>query len=329
MKAIEYASFGTPYKVCKCVEVADPGSPVADEVVVRIEASAINPADLLIIRGEYPGPDQLPARQGIEGVGRVFAVGSEVTDYKTGDRVLLLGRGNWAEMVVCKASQLIAIPEELDLLQAAQMKANPPSAYFMLHDYVDLASGDWVIQNAANSAVGQHLIRLAKQMSVKTINVVRRAELIEPLKAIGADLVFVDGDDLGERVRAEIGDAYLPLAIDAAGGKPCEHLADCLSDNGVVVNYGFLSGEPCMLTPTHTIIRQIDLTGFWLFTRLFQQSPEEIKTIYAEISDLFVSGALYSPVEATYRFDQVADALAHAEREGRNGKILFVTDGGE
>jgi trans-2-enoyl-CoA reductase len=324
VKVIEYAKFGAPFDVCKCIVVDDPASPQENEVLVAVEASAINPADLLMIRGEYPGPKTLPTRQGIEGVGRIIAIGSDVKDYIVGDLVLLLGRGNWVEKVVCSADQVVRIPEDIDLLQAAQMKANPPSAYFMLHDFVDLEEGDWIIQNAANSAVGQHVIRLAKQMGVKTINIVRRAESISILKAIGADFVFVDGDDLGERVRSEIGDTHVPLAIDAAGGKPCEHLADCLSNGGVVVNYGFLDGKPCMITPTHTIVRQISLTGFWLFDRLSNQSKEEIKNIYTEMSDLFVSGVLHSPVEATYRLDQVTKALAHAERGGRDGKILFL-----
>ncbi len=327
MKAIEYAQFGVPHAVCRCVEVADPAAPAAHEVVVAVEASAINPADLLIIRGEYPGPDELPARQGIEGVGRIDAIGSEVTDLNIGDRVLLLGRGNWAEKILCSAEQVVRIPKELDILQAAQMKANPPSAHFMLQDYVDLEPGDFVIQNAANSAVGQHIIRLAKMLNVKTINIVRRENLIEPLKAIGADYVFVDGDDLAARVRAEVGDANIPLAIDAAGGKSCEHLADCLSDSGIVVNYGFLSGDPCMITPTHTIIHQINLTGFWLVKRLFQQSREEIENVYQGMADLFIQNTLHSPVEATYRLEQVAEALAHAERAGRDGKILFVANG--
>lgn len=326
MKAIEYAEFGVPHKVCKCIVVAEPDAPGKHQVLVAVEASAINPADLLIIRGEYPGPDTLPARQGIEGVGRILAVGSGVDHVSEGDRVLLLGRGNWAEKILCGADQIVRVPEELDVLQAAQMKANPPSAHFMLEDFADLEDGDWVIQNAANSAVGQHVIRLAKMRGIKTINVVRRAELVEPLKAIGADLVFVDGDDLGDRVREAIGDGHVPLAIDAAGGKPCLHLADCLSDGGIVVNYGFLSGDPCMITPTHAIVHQISLTGFWLVKRLFQQSTEEIENVYAGMAELFINGTLHSPVEATYTLDQVEQALEHAERPGRDGKILFVAN---
>ena len=120
----------------------------------------------------------------------------------------------------------------------------------MLRDYVDLEPGDWVIQNAANSAVGRHVIRFCHARGVHTANVVRRESLREELTAIGGDVVAVDGDDLAGRVRAEAGaDARIRLAIDAVGGPACQHLADCLSDGGTVVNYGFLSGDPCMITP--------------------------------------------------------------------------------
>jgi trans-2-enoyl-CoA reductase len=92
-----------------------------------------------------------------------------------GDHVLLLRRGNWVENDVCSTDQVVRIPESINLLQAAQMKANPPSEHSMLHDFVDLEKGDWIIQSTANSAVGQHVIHLAKEMGIKTINIVKRA----------------------------------------------------------------------------------------------------------------------------------------------------------
>ncbi len=327
MKAIEYAEHGPAHAVCRCVEVDEPAAPGAGEVSVAVEAAAINPADLLIIEGRYPGPGTLPARQGIEGAGRVLAVGAGVSGPAPGDRVLLLSRGNWAERMTVPAEQAVKIPAELDILQAAQMKANPPSALFMLRDYAELKPGDWVIQNAANSAVGRHIIRLAKQRGLRTVNVVRREALIAPLKEIGADLVMPDGDDLGERVRAEIGNAALPLAIDAVGGRSTLHLADCLSDGGTVVTYGFLSGEPCMITPTHAIVHQISLRGFWLVKSLFSGPRERILETYNDVAGLFLSGVLHSPVEATYTLDQVAQALEHAGRAGRDGKIVFTPNG--
>jgi len=325
MKAIESARHGVPHKVCECIDVDEAPVPGAGEITAAIQASAINPADLLIIEGLYPGPADLPARQGIEAAGKVVALGDGVDDLAVGDPVILLSRGNWAERVTVPVEQAIKFPTELDLLSAAQIKANPPSAHFMLQDYKDLQEGDWVIQNAATSAVGRHVIHVAARMGVKTANVVRSETVIEPLRAIGADLVLVDGDDLGARVRAEIGDAN--LALDAIGGKSCQNLADCLSDGGTVVNYGFLSGDPCMITPTQAIIHQITLEGFWLVKRLLQGDRQDIVDTYDFISRLFIEGIIDAPVEATYTLDQISAALEHAGRGGRHGKIVLTPNG--
>ncbi|MBW8055662.1 MAG: alcohol dehydrogenase catalytic domain-containing protein, partial [Nitrospira sp.] len=177
MKAIEFASYGVPHDVCHCVDGLEVGNPADDEIVVDIEASPINPADLLIIQGKYPGPSELPARLGIEGVGRITAVGKGVKTLAVGDRVISLGRTNWAQQVKLKAEQAIKVPADLDLLQLAMLKANPPTALLMLRDCVELDPGDWVIQNAANSAVGRHVIRLAGARGVHTVNLVRRESL--------------------------------------------------------------------------------------------------------------------------------------------------------
>ncbi|MDH3452893.1 MAG: zinc-dependent alcohol dehydrogenase family protein [Gammaproteobacteria bacterium] len=327
MQLVEFGRYGTPHEVCTCADKPEFGDPGPGEVIVAVEAAAINPADLLIIEGRYPGPAELPAPVGIEGAGRVTQVGAGVSDLQPGQHVMLLSRANWAEQVKVPADQAIAIPEDLDILDAAQIKANPPSARLMLDDYGALKPGDWVIQNAANSAVGRHLVRLARHQGIKTVNVVRRESAVQALLDIGADLVLVDGDDLGARVRAEIGTANLPLAIDAIGGHACLHLADCLSDGGTVVNYGFLSGEPCMLHPSHAIVHGIDLQGFWLVKRLFQRPRETIEATYAEIAVLFKEGVLIAPVEATYTLAQLEDALRHAEQGNRDGKIVLTPNG--
>jgi NADPH:quinone reductase-like Zn-dependent oxidoreductase len=327
MKIVQFGRTGVPHEVCDCVEVNDPGAPAADEVVVAVEAAPINPADLLIVEGRYPGPTELPAPLGIEGVGRVVAVGSGVGELAAGDRVMSLARANWAEKITIKAAQAIKLPGDLDVLQAAMMKANPATALLMLRDYVKLEAGDWVIQNAANSAVGRHVIRLAGARGLHTVNVVRREALVEPLEAIGADLVVVDGDDLAARVRERSDGAGIKLAIDAIGGRATLRLADCLADGGTVVNYGFLSGEPCMITPHQAIVHGITLKGFWLAGLFRTAPPERIRAIYAEVARLLTDGTLEAPVEATYDIADIKQALAHAEREGRDGKILITPNG--
>jgi len=326
VKAIQLVSHGLPETACQCIEVPTPQDPQAGELLVRIRASAINPADLLIFENRYPGPEQLPAFVGIEGAGEVIAVGDGVSDFKAGDKVISMGRANWAEFVQAPASQFIPLPSTIDWQHAAQMKANPPSAHLMLKDYVDLAKGDWIIQNAANSAVGRHVISFCRQRGISSVNVVRRPELADELLELGATVVLVESSDLGREVREKTGaDAEIKLAIDAIGGVSTSRLADCLSNSGHVVNYGFLSGEPCQMTPTHTIIKGLTLSGFWLVGYMSKTPREQIIEMYQHMSEAFISGELSSPVEAEYSLQDISSALAHAYREGRTGKILLVS----
>lgn len=327
MKAIEFSHHGTPHEVCRCVEVDEPGAPGADEVVVEIEAAAINPADLLILEGRYPGPPTLPARLGIEGVGRVVAKGNAVRDLNIGDRVVSLDRANWAQRVRIPAARAVLMPDGVDILQLAQLKANPPSAMLMLRNYVPLQSGDWVIQNAANSGVGRHVIRLAQARGIRTVNVVRRQDAITPLKEIGADVVIVDGVDLLERMRAATGGARAKLALDAIGGDATCRLADCLDDDGTVVTYGFLSGEPCVITPHQLVLHGITLKGFWMVKEGGRMTPDELHAMYRELAGLFGDGTLHVPVEATYGLEDIATALERSWRFGRRGKIVLTPNG--
>ncbi len=327
MLAVQLLRHARPDLACAAVEVAEPGDPGPGEVVVAIHASAINPADLLIFEGRYPGPEALPAFVGIEGAGEVLAVGADV-DLAPGDHVLSLGRANWAEQVKGEASQFIRIPKSLPWRDAAQLKANPPSAHLMLSDYVDLKPGDWVVQNAANSAVGRHIIRFARARGLKTANIVRRESLIEELTALGADVVVTQDGDVPAKIRAAAGDdAAIRLGIDAIGGEATLVLADTLSDGGTVVNYGFISGEACRMTPYHTVIHGLTLTGFWLVGYMRSTPRFEIESMYAEMARAFEEGVLVSPVEAEYTLERATEALAHAHAESRGGKILLTPNG--
>ncbi len=158
----------------------------------------------------------------------------------------------------------VKFPSEGDPIQFAMIMANPPTAWLLLKSVIDLKPGDWVIQNAANSAVGQYVMQLAKIYGLKTVNVVRRDGLDDFIARAGGDVCAVDGPDLGERVKEATGGAEIKLAIDAVAGDATQHLADCLSDKGTIANYGLLSAEPCRLLPDDIIFREITLTGVWL-----------------------------------------------------------------
>jgi NADPH:quinone reductase-like Zn-dependent oxidoreductase len=211
----------------------------------------------------------------------------------------------------------------VDPKQLAMLRVNPPTAYLMLHAIVAPKPGQWVIQNAANSGVGHCLIRLARLAGIKSVNVVRREELVAPLRAFGGDVVLVDGPDLDVRVRAAIGEAALPLAIDAVGGSGTQRLARCLSDGGTVVNYGLLSGEPCTVDGRETVFRDVRLQGFWLRKWYVETPPAQIAALYRDLTSWVADGTLAVEVEAVYPIRKIKEAVAHAARGGRSGKILI------
>ena len=317
-------AFGQPDKVIELVEQPDPGEPGPGEVLVATELVPINPADLLNLEGRYGAtPPPLPLTPGAEGVGRVTKVGAGVNHVKPGDRVIVPVIGTWRSLTKAPANSVFALPAGVDPRQLAMLRVNPPTAYLMLNEIVPPKAGDWVIQNAANSSVGNCLIRLARRAGVKTVNVVRREALIAPLRAQGADVVLVDGPDLDARVRAAIGEGVLKLAIDAVGGAATKRLARCVADGGTVVNYGLLSGEPCAVDARELVFRDVRLRGFWLRRWFMETPPEQIGARYRALAGLLAEGTLAVEVEAVYPVRKIKEALAHAARPGRSGKILI------
>jgi trans-2-enoyl-CoA reductase len=257
----------------------------------------------------------------------VTAVGSAVKHVKKDDLIINLQRENWTQRRRVKGDDAIPLPPGIDLRQAAMVRINPPTAQLMLSDFVDLKAGDWVIQNVANSAVGRLLIVLAKQRGLRTVNVVRRADLEGELKALGADVVIVDGDDLAARVAKATGDAAIKLGVEAIGGAATGRLVDCMATDGTVVHYGSMSGEDPKVGRSNFIYRGVRLTGFMLGRGLARRNPEKIRAIYADLAAQVMAGTLSAPVDTVYPIEKIKEALAHADRGGRNGKILVSPNG--
>ncbi len=327
MKLAQLEAFGAPAEVVDCIEAEAPGAPGPGELLVEMLACPINPAELLLIEGKYASRPPLPARLGIEGAGRVAAVGEDVSGLAPGDLVMSLSRANWVQKLVLKAGEVAKAPAGTDVAQLSMLKVNPATAKLLLTGVVTLAPGDWVIQDAANSGVGVNLIRLAKAMGLKTANVVRRESLIEPLRTIGADVVLLDGPDLAERLAEATSGADISLAIDAVAGAAVQRLADCLAEGGTVVNYGLLSGEPCQLRADQTVFKGITLTGFWLAKAMRAMTSDALATLYADLLPRIADGSLHVEVEATYALEEVKTALEHAARERRDGKVLLTPNG--
>ncbi len=327
MKLAQLREIGNPADVVECLEGPEPGEPGPGQALVAVAAAPINPAEILIMRGAYASVPPLPAPLGIEGAGTVLSVGEGVSNLAVGDKVMLMPRNCWRERLLIEAGQAVKLPAEADLQQASMLKVNPATAWLMLRDYRDLAPGDWVIQNTANSGVGTNLIRLAKARGLKTVNVVRREEAAAQVRALGGDVALVDGENLAERVALETGGAEIRLAIDAVAGEAVIRLAACLAEGGTVVNYGMLSGRPCMMTTDQTVFQSKSLTGFWLAKQLGGLDKAGIDALYGELIPFLIDGTISVAVEATYPVDEVAKAVAHACREARGGKILVLPNG--
>lgn len=327
MKVAQFSRFGRPEDVIDCIDVDDPPPPGAGEVALDVLAFPINPADLLTMEGRYAARPELPARIGAECIARVSAVGERVEDLHAGDLVIPLDRDNWVQRKVAKSSRVIKVPANIDLLQLAMLKVNPPTAWLMMTKYVDLAPGDWLLQTAANSGVGHCVIRLAKAEGFRTVNVVRREGLADELTGHGADVVLVDGPDLAERVTAATDGAPIRLAIDAVGGSQIVSFGDALADEAVVLNYGRLSGEDPRLSGHQCVFKRLWLTGFWLVPWLQKLSRPEIVALYAGLAARIADGVVRVDVEATFPIEQIKPAVARSNAYRRTGKVLVTPNG--
>lgn len=325
MKRAQYSQRGpVPQDVIDAVEFELPGPLASGQALVQVLAAPINPSDVLTLTGQYGLLPPLPAVGGNEGVGRVVELGPDTRGPQPGQTVLLpVGSGTWCSHLVVDAARLMPLPQG-DAQQLSMMTVNPPTALLMLRSFVDLQPGEWVIQNAANSGVGAYLIQLAQLRGLKTVNIVRREAAVEGVRALGGDVVLVDGDKLAKRVAEATGGARIRLGIDAVGGDATDHLAQCLTEGAVLVNYGAMSGEPCHVSPGSFVFRDITLRGFWLSRWFKQAGMEERAQVFGEVATLIAQGKLHARVQATYPLERIREAVAAAAAGERDGKILVV-----
>jgi trans-2-enoyl-CoA reductase len=313
-----------PQDVIRAVEFETPQLE-AGQALVEVVASPINPSDVLTLTGEYGQLPPLPAIGGREGVGRVAELGLDTRDPAVGQLVLLpVGCGSWSTHVVAEAAQLTPLPNDAEPQQLSMMTINPPTAALLLSEFVTLGPDDWVIQNAANSAVGLYLVQLARYRGYRTVNVVRRQDAAAVVRETGGDIILVDGEDLAKRVVKATDGAKIRLGIDAVSGTATGRLADSLCESATLVSYGHMSGEPCAIQPDAFVFRDLTVRGFWLAS-WFRRTPEQQRrALVDEIARLITTGKLHAPIHATYDISEIKEAVATAASGERSGKILIV-----
>lgn len=321
IRAARYHRTGQPAEVLQIDEVACP-PPGPGEVTVRMQWAPINPADINMLEGKYGESRPLPDVPGNEGAGVVAAVGQGVDASMVG-RTVLVDSEAWREAGNWPVSSLTLAPEGLDARAACVLRVNPPTAFRMLHDFVDLRPGDWIIQNAATSAVGRAVIEIAKARGWKTLNVVRRPEAAEELRSLGADAVVVDGDNMATDAAALLGKAKPRLGLNAVGGVSATRVAGLLASGGTLVTYGAMSKEALKIPNGFLIFRDMRFCGFWL-TRWLKNADESSRcAMFDEIFRLAAAGCFRPHVAGEFALENVKDAVAMAAGGGAGGKALL------
>lgn len=322
MKAAQFAKFGA---VTRVVEVAEPSAPEAGEVTVAIEASPINPSDLVYIEGRYFRPVPLPFCPGSEAVACVIARGSDVRHIDVGDRVIMLTVGNWTQQRTVPASDVVKITAAADPLQLAMLRVNPGTAWFLL-EHAAMSAGDWLIQNAANSALASLVIRFAREKGLRTVNLVRRREAVDAVVRAGGDVVLETGPDLPDRVQRATGGAPIRLGLDAIAGDETGAMAACMAVGGVIATYGMLSNEPCRISPHDLLARELTLVGFRLRGARNSRSAQTLHRFYNRLAQRLVAGETFTAVRASFPLEEIDAALREAA-SGKPGKVLLLPNG--
>ncbi|XP_008119697.2 enoyl-[acyl-carrier-protein] reductase, mitochondrial [Anolis carolinensis] len=302
-RGLVYEEHGEPVRVLRLrdldlPEVGDFG------VHVKMLAAPINPSDINMIQGTYATLADLPAVGGNEGVGEVMSTGHNVTSLKTGDLVIPAdaGLGTWRTEAVFVAEKLLKLPPDIPLTCAATLSVNPCTAYRMLSDFEVLKPGDSVIQNAANSGVGQAVIQIAAAKGIKTINVVRDRpnlqELVTRLKSLGADHVITE-DMLRKPEMKELFKTIPKpvLALNGVGGKSATELLRHLQHKGTMVTYGGMSKQPLTVPVSSLIFKDVKLCGFWMtqWKRDHSSNKEKLEGMITDLCKLIRRGQLASP----------------------------------
>lgn len=323
INAAVYEKHGNPADVLR-VETSQWPTPAPDEAVVKMLAAPINPADLNQIEGKYPVRPELPATPGFEGAGTVVELGTGVKGLTSAALVILPHNvGTWRDALAVKARDLVVVPKGIEPVEAAMLKINPLTAWRLLHDYVELQKGDWLIQNAANSAAGRDVIQIAHELGYKTVNVVRRPELIDELRAEGGDIVLVDNDNLRDQVKSATNGAPIRLGLNSVGGDSALRLANCLAPGGTLVSFGAMSLQPLKIPTGLLIFKDLRFRGIWINKWYDNATASERMDTFQPLFDMVRRGLLKTKVEKPYPLGEVKAAVAHAAQGKRSGKIIF------
>lgn len=321
MRAVVLRSHGGP-EVLTIEEVDDP-VPGHDEIVVDVEHTAINRADVLQRMGMYPDPRKRALEiPGLEYSGVVSAVGTDVTNWAVGDRAMGIEAGGcYAGKVVTHGRQALPVPASVDSGDAAAIPEVFLTAWDALVVQGGLTSGRWALVHAGASGVGTAGIQIAKAIGAR-IAVTCSAGKMDACRELGADLVIErsPSDWLGEITSGVAGG--VDVILDVIGGEEADRNLQAIAMDGTIVQVGLMGGGSAPVNIGLILQKRVTWIGTTLRARPLERKLALSQRFIAEVLPLFDSGALRPVVDSRYAFDQIADAHRHIESNANVGKIL-------
>jgi len=285
--------------------------------------SPIHNHDLMIVTGHYGYKPSLPHVPGTEALGVVDKLGEGVSTLKVGQRVTSGASAAWAEYYLASAQSLVPLPDGIDDGTACQLVAMPMSAVRLLAD-LEVKPGDWIVQNAANGAVGKMLARFAAERGINVLNIVRREEAVTELVAEGiGNAVSSEHQDWQDRARALTQGAPVIRAIDSIGGRASDELMDLVAEGGRLVSFGALSGRPLQVTAENLLFKGATISAFWGAKPERKMTPAELGAARADLVRRAAEGKLVLPVAEVFPLERAAEAAEASNSRGRQGKIAL------
>ncbi|MEJ6393815.1 zinc-binding dehydrogenase [Gymnodinialimonas sp. 2305UL16-5] len=315
-----------PGKTLEVQEMPLP-KPGPGQVLVQVAASPINPSDLAMLRGEYGLRWPYPLVPGLEGSGQVVADGGGMlARFMRGKRVSLAaeGQGLWAEYAAVSAKRVVPLLAGTPLGIAACSFVNPLTAIALVGEV--RRAGQWAaVSTASGGALGGMIRRRAKEKGVKLINIVRKAEQVETLRAEGARYVLDEtAADFDADLAALCKELRCRMAFDAVGGQMTYRLAEALRSESDILVYGGLAGKAAALNPGTLIFKQARVRGFWLSKWLSRKTAPEMIWLTRQVAQGLQGGFAETRIAQVVPLDEASAAPAAYEQAMSAGKTLIA-----
>ena len=296
--------------------------PKANEIVVRVRATALNRGELVVGGAVHGGPEKIG---GTEAAGEVHAIGAGVTGVKAGDRVFGRVRGGFAEYVAMDAAQIIPLPAKLTFEQGAAVPISYITAYEMLYPpYGKLKAGEWLLITGASAGAGVASIQIAKMLGAKTLGTSGSAAKLEKLKAIGLDVAIeTRGADFADKVKAATGGAGADLIVNLVGGTQFEECVRCLARHGRLAVVGYVDGSvKAELDLSAVHVNRLEIFGISNAKLTAEEKAAATRGFVRDVVPAIADGRIVPVVDRVFAFDELPQAKAHMEASAMVGKIV-------